>query len=60
MIVAKTNMKKIPELCAECDFHKVLGVSWIFCEIKKDSAPFGGIVSKDFCPLIKVNANKLK
>lgn len=60
MIVAKTEMKKVPELCSECDFHKMLGASWIFCEIKKCVTPYGGIVSDDFCPLIKVNANKLK
>lgn len=60
MIVAKTRMKKIPEICTECDFHKMLGPSWIFCEIKKGVTPYGGIVSNDFCPLIKVNGNKLK
>lgn len=60
MIVAKTEMKKIPELCTECDFNKMLGVNWCFCEIKKCVTPFGTIVSDDFCPLIKVNANNLK
>lgn len=60
MIVAKTNMKKLPENCAECDFHKMLGASWVFCKINNGVIPFGRIVSYDFCPLIKVNANKLK
>lgn len=53
-------MKKIPKLCTECDFHKMLGASWVFCKIKSGVTPFGKIVSCDFCPLIKVNANKLK
>ena len=60
MIVAETEMKKLPELCTECDFHKILGASCVFCKIKSGVTPFGKIVSYDFCPLIKVNANKLK
>lgn len=60
MILAKTDIKKIPDLCTECKFHKVLGCLWIFCEIKKDTTPYGNIRPDDWCPLIKVNANRLK
>lgn len=58
MIVAKTKMKNLPEICTECDFHKMLGPSWVFCEIKNAVTPFGKIVSDDFCPLIKINSKK--
>ena len=60
MIVAKTRMKKIPELCTECDFYKMLSRSWGFCELKKCVTPYGNILADGFCPLIKVNGNKLK